>query len=238
MTNLDIRGHIFARTFGQSLKLLKTDIPDDAFQNAKNTFPAPPYISYNSDGSAIVLSESEQQAFGTLRYMEHVRVADINVGNLENNPDSPTFKTGAPAILLDFGGTEEVRDHPNLPQNTIGEALMMIVRLVLPREKPNQVFLETNAMKTVSIREALDYLFDLNMYQTYHPSPVTDTSGAVVVRGRPGYNIGSRIFDIKIITMQNLGVVREKYITDFIVAVYFYQQRARGETNAVNYNSP
>ena len=258
---IDIRTHIYARVFGQCLKLLHPDIaepqerddegnlrptdnegnprPTEEFVNFSKHFPPAQYVSYNSTKrSGIILTDKETDAISEVRYMNEVKVTGINILNLESNPMTAEEKSNAPAILIDFGGGEHFDEHVKLDSRVNGEALAVIIRLILPREKLIPSFMESNAIQTAKVRGALDFLLDPNMFRSYAPSSRTNQQGTVVVSGRPGYDVGSRIIDIMIKSSIPLGVVRDKYMTDFLFIANFYQQKERGESYAVNDQSP
>ena len=110
---------------------------------------------------------------------------------------------------------------------------MLMIRLVMPRAKLASPFFETNAVKTVKVCEALDYLLDPQMFRTFAPEPHNTRSGVTVVGGRAGYDLSSRIEDVRVEYMRNIGAVKDKYMTDFLFIVDFYQQKERGDRYAV-----
>ena len=248
---IDIRTHIYARVFGQCLKLLHPKIaepketnsegnprPTDEFLNFNKHFPPTQYVSYNSNRSGIILTDKEAEAISEVRYMNEIKVTGINILNLESNPISQDEHKNAPAILIDFGGGEQFNEHVKVDSRVNGESLAVIIRLVLPRENVVPAFMESNAIQTAKVRGALDFLLDPNMFRSYAPPSRSTDQGRVVVSGRPGYDVGSRIIDVMIKSSIPLGVVKDKYITDFLFIADFYQQKERGESYAVNDQSP
>lgn len=233
--NIDIRSHIFARVYGQCLKLLNQEVGGFAqkFTNLKMRFPPSQYVPYNEDQDGIMLSDTDSLAInGLTPLMNEVKIVSINITNYESNPASEYEKMSPPVLLIDLGAEEYFDKHSNVDIRTSGNTIMILIRLVSKRENLMPKFFESNPIQACKMKEALDYLLDPNMFRSYAPV-AQDPNKGVVVSNRPGYDIGSRIIQTCVMQMRNIGLVKDKYITDYLFYADFYQQKERG-TYAIN----
>ena len=268
---LDIRTHIFARTFGQCLKLMNPYFINSNMKKGERdptifaeTFPPSQYADmmeiagnkrinkdrlilesgddgysdgYGDNGGTvdytqdIMMGELDIEALQNARIMNAVKIADVNILNIENNPYDNEATIEPPALLIDFGADELMEEGESADVNASNQAIMIIIRLVMGRAAAPYRFIESNAVRTSKIKDALDYLLDPQMFRTYAGQTITtDGQEMTVISNRAGFEkVKSRSQNAYIKRSNNLGAVRDKYITDFIFIVEFFQQKERGQ---------
>ena len=191
-------------------------------------------VDYTQD---IMMGELDTEALQNARIMNAVKIADINILNIENNPYDNEKSLEPPALIIDFGADEMMEEGESADVNANNQAMMIIIRLVMGTADTRYRFLESNAVKTVMIRDALDYLLDPQMFRTYAGQTITqDGQEMTVISNRAGFDkVKSRSTNAYIKRSNNLGAVKNKYITDFILIVEFFQQKERGQYAVQDY---
>ena len=230
---IDIRTHILSRVYGQCIKLLTPDIDSDEFDNMKVDFPTSQYVSYNAGENGIDITDSEESVIDESRIMNEVWVADVDVLSLGQHPQSKDAQDylDPPVIILDFGSQERMETNNSdkqPPQNMCLEGLMTIIRTVFKGNRGKQPFNQSNAVRTNRVRESLDYLLDPSYFRL-SGNAQTGEDGSMIKTSRPGYQNQSKIIDCYIMSSRPYGVVGDKYITDFLFVVEFWQQKERGQ---------
>lgn len=229
---IDIRTHILSRIYGQCLKLLTPNISATEFNNMKTDFPISQYVSYNLNQDGISISSNEGKVITESRVMNEVWIADIDVLGLGQHAQSKGVEDllEPPALILDFCNNERMEPNPGqaVPQNMCKEGFMTIIRSTLKGDRGRKPFNETNAIKVNKLRESLDYLLDPSYFRLYGNTQ-TGEDNVIIKTNRPGYDIPSKIIDCYIMSTKNYGAVADKYITDFLFVVEFWQQKERGQ---------